>query len=217
MRGLVITLVCVLLITPGVMNVATADETLDQAQEVTDVNYAFYQPQGCASAGVKGAAQTFTAGISGLLTRIELDLSKESWTTNAEGIVIEIHANDPTGALLATSHTIPAADVSLKPQFAWVSFTFAVPPTSVAGQSYAIVLQPDMTRTDDIDPTFLWNGPPPDDVYAGGVTWDYYCVGPGSRWEPYVFGNDRTFRTYVTTQTTAAGRRSWGQLKRGYR
>ena len=165
--------------------------TLDQSAEGSD-GYAFYQPQGYPTAGVKGAAQTFTAGLSGLLTQVDLRLARASWTT--EAISIEIHATEPGGALLAVSNPVLAAEVPLEPTFDWVAFTFAAPASVTPGQMYAIVLPPDIV-TDDIDPTYLWAGTGAD-VYADGVTWDQYVGDP--TWHPYVFGDDRTFRTYVT-------------------
>ena|SRR5262245_35569887 len=190
-------------------------EILDQAQEMTGDSYAFYQPQGCPSAGVKGAAQTFTAGLSGLLTRVDLFLSKENWTTDAEHMGIEIRAVDPNGSLLASSSIVLASAIPFEPNYSWVSFTFAAPTTVSAGQVYAIVLPPDEAQNDDYDPTYRWPGPY-DDVYAGGVTWDKYCNSSGEYpWQSYDFGSDRTFRTYVSPIVpTKDG--TWGRLRATY-
>jgi len=202
-RILAVALIAVAAVFPVSTDTVVAAETLDQSQEVAGGNTAFYQPQGCPSAGVKGAAQTFTAGLSGMLTRVELYLAKTSWTTSAEGVAIEIRAADPAGSLLASSNTVLAADVPFEPDFAWVSFTFAAATGVTAGQVYAIVLPPDLVTNDDVDPTYRWPGPFAD-LYAGGVTWDLYCGFP--TWQPYsgmAAGWDRTFRTYVDAATPA--------------
>ncbi len=174
-----------------------AAEALDQFQEVTNGSFAFYQPQGDASAGVKGAAQTFTAGMSGSLSRIELNLARAEFPPDfmtTDGVSLEVHATDPGGALLATSVVVPSAAVPVHPAFAWIGFTFAAPASVTAGQTYAIVLPPDVTVNDQFDPTYLWAGTPTD-VYANGMAWDRYGVDP--TWYPYANGDDRTFRTYV--------------------
>ena len=199
---------------PGI---TAAAETIDQSQELGGDFDAFYQPSGCPSAGVKGAAQTFTAGLSGNLTGVDLLLAKASWTTDPKTISIEIHAGTPSGALLATSLPVPAAGIPLGPSHAWMRFSFAAPAPVSAGQVYAIVLPPDLGTYSEVDPTFLWTGVFAD-AYLNGVTWDEYCSdGIVAPFQSYVFGSDRTFRTYVTPTATPTARASWGALKTLYR
>jgi hypothetical protein len=196
--------------------VTHATETLDQFADGLDPSYAFYQPRGCPSAGVKAAAQTFTAGLTGMLTRVELALGKPYWVSDTGSMIIEIHGGDPSGPLLGASAPVFASGIPFDPDLVWQGFTFAIPVPLVAGQVYAIVLPPDPSTDAQYDPTFLWHFTP-GDTYAAGVTWDAYCTGSLLPWQAYVFGTDRTFRTWMTLDATPAKAGSWGSVKQRYR
>jgi hypothetical protein len=169
---------------------ALAAATLDQSQEV-DGDFSIYQPHTEFTAGATGVAQTFTAGLSGQLSSIEVELSARISST--EPLTVEIRADDPTGGLLATAN-VPSASVPAFPAFAWIPFTFSTPATVTAGDAYAIVLPPG-PFTGAFDPQYAWSIDYTD-VYANGRAWDHYGGDLGS-WQSYVFGSDRTFRTYV--------------------
>jgi hypothetical protein len=164
----------------------------DQSQELSD-SFSAYQPhQPVDAASATGLAQTFRAGISGPLSLIELELSRNVAAGTTEALTVEIRAGDPMGALLATA-SVAAASIPAFPTSAWIPVSFATPATVTAGEPYAIVMPPG-PFTGATDPSYLWTIAFAD-VYVNGVAWDHY--GDSGVWESYVFGSDRTFRTYV--------------------
>jgi photosystem II stability/assembly factor-like uncharacterized protein len=171
---------------------AAAAATLDQSQELSD-SFSSYQPHNLGTAGGTGLAQTFTAGISGELRLIELEVSRFVVAGTTEALTVEIRAGDPTGALLSTA-SVAAASIPASPAFAWIPVSFATPATVTAGEAYAIVLPPG-PFTGATDPAYFWTIAFAD-VYVNGVAWDHYR--DSGVWESYVFGSDRTFRTYVS-------------------
>ena len=151
-----------------------------------------YAPHSPDDVGVGGVAQTFTAGFSGDLLEVDLLMSHIQGTV---GLYVEIRVGTPTGALLATSNTVPAGDVPAASDLAWVPFNFASPAQIVQGQTYAIVL-PEGPPT--LDPTAYYWAMDRYGTYPGGVAWwksipDWQaltaCIGPD--------GCDQVFQTWV--------------------
>jgi len=165
--------------------------TLDQSQVLSDSS-SFYQPHNLATAGATGVAQTFTAGLGGELSLIELELRRFVEAGTTEALNVEIRAGDPTGPLLASA-SVPAA--SIPETFTWIPISFGTPATLTAGDTYAIVLPPG-PFTGATDPAYLWTIAFAD-VYVTGVAWDHYS--DSGVWQSYFFGSDRTFRTFVST------------------
>jgi hypothetical protein len=168
-----------------------ATTQLDQAQETVDDLFRV-QPN-VASASYNGGGQTVTAGVSGELFAIELYLSRDGFTT--KDLLIEIHANTPDGALLATSNPVAAADIPIQPDAAWLLITFPTPATIAAGDVFAIV-SPFVPEYPTPDPAWYF-GKAATDVYPGGVTWGGSIA--ANSWDFYVDGSDLAFRTYVRT------------------
>jgi hypothetical protein len=115
---------------------AQSVEVLDQSNSGT---YAGYTTR---DRGLVG--QTFTTGVSGFLTRVELQVY--SSTTTASTIEVRPIGNDdlPTNTVLATG-TIPSGSYNQT----WVSVTFAAQPYFTAGTRYAIVLTSGSISFDD--------------------------------------------------------------------
>jgi hypothetical protein len=139
-------------------------------------------------------AQTFTAGLSGTLDRVDLHLGRlEAGGDLAPGdITVEIRAA-PGGSPstvppnpLATT-TIPAASIPVFPG-AFLTASFAAPAIVGAGTRYAIVAY---VTTGD----YGWDGAS-SDVYAGGSLFFSPSARPGA-WFPPI-STDLAFRTYVT-------------------
>jgi len=170
---------------------AIAAPTVDQEQLLSD-SRSCYAPHSIASRCATGVAQTFTAGLSGELSLIELELQRAAFAPTTESLSVQIRAGDPSGAVLATA-SVPAASIPLEPTFAWVQVSFGTPATVIAGATYAIVLPPG-PFTETTDPTYLWTLAFAD-VYVNGVAWDHYD--DTGVWQSYFYGSDRTFRTYV--------------------
>lgn len=184
MRGAAVSigLVAALLATS---NPAGAAAALDQQQ--VDAGGA---PAGAGTAGNNfdfTAAQTFTAGVSGRLTKVELFLERLDATTGA--LTVELRTVDGGGAPTATvlaSSALPAASVS-ESAGAFVPVSFSVPASVVAGIKYAVVAQ---TTTG----TFYFVATSSGDKYAGGAGFIMSTENPGN-WVG--FGADLAFKTYV--------------------
>jgi Carboxypeptidase regulatory-like domain len=89
------------------------------------------------------AGQTFTAGVTGQLTRVDLDLFCSACTGTTPNITVSIRATAgspavPTGADLATA-TIPGFSSGSGGYF---SANFAAPLTVNAGTRYAVIMRP---------------------------------------------------------------------------
>ncbi len=118
----------------GVMNPAHAASTLDQgiAYPGNDCNTEVYS--------AVGLGQSFTAGLSGSLTSVELYLVDVAPVGSEPGLTVELKSASsdlPTGSVLATA-TIPDSDVPSSPGL--VTVTFSSPATLTAGQQYAILV-----------------------------------------------------------------------------
>jgi hypothetical protein len=142
--------------------------------------------------------QTFTAGLTGGLT--EVDLAVGCFTaggatcasSNPGDVTVEIHSGSPNGALLPggsvslSGSAIPIHSSSFPSVF--VAFTFSSPPAVVAGSVYAIVI----TTTDTSG--YYDVGSSGFSSYADGTFW-YKIVGLQD-WVQDV-DVDLAFKTYV--------------------
>ena len=169
--------------------IAMGHTELDQTQQT--VNEIFCVQPNAGSACYNGGAQTVTAGVTGELVAVALILQREAFTT--KDLTVEIHAVTPTGALLATSNPVHAADIPVAPATDWILIDFPTPPALTAGDVFAIVI-PDQPLYPTSDPRWGW-GKASSDVYAGGVAYG----GSGGIWGAYVDGSDLAFQTFMTT------------------
>lgn len=118
-----------------------------------DAEYPLWYSQNGNNGASVGLGQTFTAGISGTLTGVELFL----YTLDANvpsNLTIRIESTSsglPSGTVLATA---TVATSSIPTTAGWVSATFATPPTVAAGTAYAITL-PDLPQQ-DVSPWLVW-------------------------------------------------------------
>lgn len=160
--------------------------TLDQHQD--DTGSSFLDIGGPDSiTGTYSQAQTFTAGLSGLLEQVQL----YAYNHDGSDLTVEIRNVDSSGApgteVLATG-TI-SAPVSYPGS--WNTVVFASPPKVVAGTQYAIVAY--TSGSDEWD----WAlGGSADPYPAGGI---YYALSspPSTAWSPQPAQYDTAFRTYV--------------------
>ena len=135
-------------------------------------------------------AQTFTAGISGNLSTVVVDVYV--WGRSPTGpITVQITgvvAGVPDSNNVLATGTIPANWVSGTPQI--LSVTFASPATVVSGQRYAIVLS--TSQTGD----YGWGTDGAND-YTSGTAWYNF----GSGWIDR--GQDLAFETLVSPPAVA--------------
>ena len=167
----------------GVMNPAQAASTLDQdiAFSTSDCNTEVYSGA--------GIGQTFTAGLSGPLTSVEVFLVDVEERTGTEpGLTVALASTSsglPVGVALAAS-TIPDSDVPSVPGV--VTVTFSSPATVTAGEQYAILI-----TTSETYSNYKWCGDGAD-TYSGGTGLD---DSPSDRnWRQTAY-KDMSLRTYV--------------------
>ena len=160
--------------------------TLDQQQTAFDPGFATVPAPG----GNGAVAQTFTAGITGSLDRVDLLLA----SANPPATYLSVEIRDAPGgvpgqAILASRPIPPSAVTSTTPQF--IPVDFRPPAPVVAGTQYAIVAYSANVATT----WFLWyfkNS----DVYSGGQFFYNGTTPPTSSWTAAP-SQDLSFKTYV--------------------
>jgi hypothetical protein len=165
---------------------AVAAGTLDQSNTSLFPN-SFY---GFSDTGGFKQGQTFTAGLTGLLDQVDVNVGSNGNGTSGSA-VLAIFATSgglPTGTAL-TSEVITGVDSAVS----WVQVPLTTSVPSAAGTQYAIVLtSPDPTE---------WSWGLSGDDYAGGTSitiTPFVCCG----W--LVSSGDKGFKTYVTSTAPAA-------------
>ena len=131
-----------------------------------------------------GLGQSFTAGLSGSLTSVELYLVDVAPSGSDPGLTVELKSASsdlPTGSVLATA-TIPGSDVPSSPGL--VTVTFSSPATLTAGQQYAILV-----TTTEGSSNYKWCGDYPASYSDGSGLDDQ------GGWR--VLSQDFSLRTYV--------------------
>jgi hypothetical protein len=172
--------VCFAALVPGT---ALAD-TLDQQQ-----------PNGGSDTkvgSVESLAQTFTAGLTGGLDRVELLLGyPESDSAPDAALTVEIRnasGGSPGSTVLATG-SVPASAVSSTD--AWIPVTFATAPPVTAGTQYAIVAYSPVDNTHNYFWALEFSNP-----YPAGASFD--SAYPPNTWTLGFMGDaDQAFKTYV--------------------
>jgi hypothetical protein len=146
----------------------------------------------------KTLAQTFTAGLTGALTSIDIALQESgSGGDETVGIYAVNGSGQPTGTAIAST-VVPASAIA--PTGTWsagaalVNVAFTPAPSVVAGTQYAYTIAA---------PNANYAGSPPNSyvayaaaaAYAGGDGW--FCNPSSCTWSTLNF--DLGFRTYVDT------------------
>ncbi len=162
---------------------------------------------------MQSVAQTFTAGLTGKLDQVDLNVNKSG--TPPVPLTVELRgvsAGLPGSAVLA-SQTVLASSVVAFPGSGWVSFAFPTPGSVTAGTQYAIVAQSAAVFPD----TYAWSQGTGTDPYAGGAAYFASSSPPTTAWMPVPIGPpDFAFKTYVvpgppqtpTGATPATGQRA---------
>jgi hypothetical protein len=176
--------VCAVLLAGLVVPAAALAGDLDQQQLIQN---GF---RGIASS--QSGAQGFTAGRTGLLDQVDLDLQKSNSPPVLTVELRDISAGIPGNQVLATG-TVQAASVPTSVGF--VPVVFPTPAQVVTGNQYAIVISTAASGSN----SYLWADKGPD-VYAGGI--ESLDSPPGSGWlaQP---NYDFAFKTYVAPPSSA--------------
>ncbi len=180
----------------GVCSSAWASVMLDQSQ--TDTSGGGWSVAGPdnTSARPESVAQTFTAGLSGPLDRVDLYLDNASSTAPLTVEIRNTSGGAPGSSVLASA-SVPAASVSSLG--GWVTVEFASPAAVTSGTQYAIVAYTADTGTDT---NYDWNvsGSNP---YAGGNMWTSLASPPATWGDGGISSDDVAFKTYVANVTTS--------------
>ncbi len=167
--------------------VASAD-TLDQQQTEAASGYSLKNE-------VEGAislAQTFTAGLTGGLDRVELSLDAVEAGAPITVEITTVNGDDAPSATLLASATIPAASIPPCCTTAFVPVSFPTPAPVLAGMQYGIVAY-------TAEGVYEWGGTSSNGPYAGGEGWYEYSSPPTTMWESFAPSSiDFAFKTYVT-------------------
>ncbi len=172
----------------GAQVAAAQADTLDQSQ--TDTSGAALAIIGPSSAnyGPQSVAQTFTAGLSGALDRVQLYVANNT-SSNSDPLTVQItdtSSGAPGSTVLATTTIAPGA-VSSSPG-GWVEADFSAAPFVSAGSQYAIVAY---ASGSDF---YKWYYASSND-YPGGDPY-YDSASPPTTWTSAP-SYDFAFRTYV--------------------
>lgn len=181
---------CLGAVLPGVASAGT----LDQQQTASENFYVIDSGS--------SLAQTFTAGISGSLDRVDLLLS-ETPSSGLPPVKVDIRdvgSVGPAPTVLASA-SIPAA--SIPQTFTFVPATFASPAAVAAGRRYAIVAYSGTEGS-----YYKWGAEVSADLYPGGAVFSdttNFPPGPSTLWNLVNGGkSDLAFKTYVVPAPTPA-------------
>jgi hypothetical protein len=141
-------------------------------------------------------AQTFTAGLSGALDRVDLALLRSDDTDGPLTVEIRDVAGGAPGTTVLASAAVPPADVPTG-GLAFVEVPFDSPAAVTAGSQYAIVAY---TGGDNVYRWGIVNGGNP---YAGGSAFTS-GQSPPSTWSSASLSSDLAFKTYVAPPDTTA-------------
>lgn len=152
-------------------------------------------------------AQTFTAGLSGGLDQVDLNLGTSGTPTAPLSVEIRnVTSIAQPGSMILASHSVPAASVPAA--HAFVSINFATPAPVVAGTAYAIVAYSSTVFPGDY---YTWWDSSNANSYPNGAPFEDSASPPDGAWSATPTG-PLTFRTYVVTQPSNTF--TFGKLKR---
>jgi hypothetical protein len=203
--GFLIGATCVALaLAPG----AAFADTLDQQQPAggSDVRLD----------STESLAQTFTAGVTGPLDRVELLLGFPDSAPDAP-MTVEVRdvSGGSPGSTVLASGSVAASAVSSTD--AWVPITFATAAPVTAGGQYSIVAYSAVDSTH----SYFWAIDFPD-PYPAGATFYQTVSPPTSTWTLAALGGDQAFKTYVDvpsapgpTGQRAAAKRKCKKFRKG--
>jgi hypothetical protein len=141
-------------------------------------------------------AQTFTAGLSGGLDQVDLNLATSTAPNADLNVEIRDVSGGQPGSTVLASHVVPLASVPADPNNAFVPVNFASPARVVAGTQYAIVA---WSSTASSMGVYEWWGTLPESAYAAGAPFVSLTSPPSGPWSDG--GIALAFKTYVATST----------------
>jgi hypothetical protein len=139
-------------------------------------------------------AQTFTAGLSGGVDQVDLQLQAPSPPLAPLSVEIRNVSGGAPGDMVLASQSVPGSSVPGSPAF--VAINFATPAPVVAGTQYAIVAYSSTDITNDYGWAYGAT-----DAYAGGEGLYTLTSPPSGAWNPLSAMADLAFKTYVVVPT----------------
>jgi len=136
-------------------------------------------------------AQTFLAGSSYTLTKVELLLYREGTPPNLTVEIQSTSAGEPTNSVLATQ-SIDISGITADTAGEWVPVVFVTPYALTSGVTYAIVISDGWT---DAANRVRWRQFIQYDNYAGGDKW--WSTTDGATWT--ITNDDMGFKNYSGT------------------
>ena len=174
------------LLAPGVALAGTLDQ---QQTDGSGGNSAIFSGQ--------SDAQTFTAGLSGGVDQVDLQLGALTPTAPLTVEIRNVSGGAP-GAMVLASQSVPGSSVPGSPAF--VSIHFATPAPVVAGTQYAIVAYSSTNSSNSYGWAYSPNGANP---YTGGGGLYTLTSPPSGAWSPLnSTDTDLAFKTYVVVPTS---------------
>ncbi len=146
----------------------------------------------------QSVAQTFTAGLSGKIDQVDLDLEKTGAPTAPLNVEIRSVSGGAPDSMVLTATTVPASAVPLS-SLAFVPVSFAAPAPVAAGTQYAIVAY----ATTALSNRYEWSQGATPDPYSAGAAFFVSSTPPVGTWtkdDPV----DLAFKTYVAPVTTTS-------------
>jgi hypothetical protein len=174
-----------------VVGSAGATGALDQSQPIFNAGF---EPL---SAPFFWLAQTFTAGVTGSLDKVDLLLARNGSPGDLTVEIRSVSGGVPSSTVLAAA-TVTESSVTPEGFPVWVSVPFVAPAASSAGIQYAIVISAPGVDCGTV--CYQW-GTALNDPYPAGEALD--SVDSGSTWFSPGAGLDRAFQTYVTSLPTS--------------
>jgi hypothetical protein len=168
----------------GVAGPASAG-TLDQQQTASDTEAGLVPNQ--------SGAQTFMAGMTGVLDRADLLIFKTGTPSNPVTVEIRnVSGGKPATTALASA-SIPISAIGTNPAGTFVPVTFTTPAPVTAGTQYALVAYSAGAVGNGVG----WNYQDTGDAYPrGGLFISTETIPPADSWTAFT-GYDFAFKTYV--------------------
>ncbi len=182
--------------------IAAQADTLDQQQTGAIIAQGIAGPSNMYPVS---EAQTFTAGLSGWIGRVQLWVSGDDSDTGGLTVEIRTVSSGAPSATVLASTSVPAAAISSTG--GWAEADFSSPAPVSSGTQYAIVAY---AGGSDVLGWYSENGNP----YAGGEQY-FSSASPPSSWTATTSSTDLAFREYVESSLPGTATAAPGSLPFG--
>ena len=194
LAAVVMSMVGLAAIAPGAAQAGTLDQ-----QQTSSLGLGYQINSG------QSVAQTFTAGLSGEIDQVDLNVDKTGAPTAPLSVEIRPVSGGAPGSTVLSASTVPASAVGSYPP-AFVQVNFAAPAPVTAGTQYAIDAYAATPQTD----RYEWSWGATSDPYPAGASFFIGSSPPSGTWTMDA-SQDLGFKTYVAPVTIAPAPTSTGR------